>query len=379
MIRLCIWMNIPSHHQSAFFDALEKRNDVDLKVIYLEISAKNRVKEGWHDAHDFRPFESNADGLPLISGMADLLPDWAERIHLTSSYFTSELIDLFCENQVSWCHWSEMPGIRLAELLRYQMLLFRLLNPLMLFYKRREGRSIRKHALGAFCQGQLAQNAFRCMGVPEENISPLYYVPDALQPMVACNQIIKFAAGRKVFLTVGALCPRKGIDILLKAFAQLETSEWCLVLCGLDKLDGCYQALSKKLGIADHVLFLGAYPSDRIAEIYSAANIFILPSRFDGWGAVLNEAASLGMPLIATDMCGAAWHVVEDDKNGFRIKVGSISDLAEKMRVYITQPHLIKDHGKYSKELFSREFTPERNVERLIQGIAAFTRGRSIR
>lgn len=369
-LKICIWMNIPSHHQSAFFQALEVRNDVDLKVIYLHGASHDRAAEGWRDSHECQPFECIAEGVvPVESIVEQLLPDWTERIHLISSSFTSELIDLFCKKRISWCHWSEMPGVRLAELLGYRMSLFRMLNPLMLLCKRVEGRRIRKHALGAFGQGRLAGNAFRLMGIPDNKIADLYYVPAPLKPMAASEQIVKFAAGRKVFLSVGALCKRKGIDILLRAFARLKTKEWCVVLCGLDKLGGQYQALAEKLGIADHVLFLGAYPSARIAEVYIASDVFVLASRFDGWGAVLNEAASVGLPLIASDMCGAAWHVIENGKSGFRVKTGSVVDLEEKMRIYIEYQHLVKEHGGRSLDLFFQDFSPERNAERLAAAI----------
>ena len=377
--KLCIWMNIPSHYQSAFFRALDARNDVDLKVVYLSGASNDRAAEGWCETHDYQQFECNAEGTGLVENVDQLLPDWTERVHLICSTFSSDLIDLFCRRGVVWCHWSEMPGIQLTDLLGHRMSLFRMLNPIMLLCKQAEGRRIRKHALGSFGQGLLARKAFRLMGVLNTKIADLYYVPAALKPLAACTQVLDFSAGRKVFLTVGALCKRKGIDILLKAFAQLEIKDWCLVICGLDKSGGQYQVLSEKLGITDCVLFLGAYPSDQIAEVYAVADVFILSSRFDGWGAVLNEAASLGMPLIATDMCGAAWHVIEDGKNGFRVKVGSVSGLAEKMRVYIKQPQLMKEHGRYSRELFFREFTPERNAERLIQAISTFTECRSKR
>ena len=379
MICLCIWMNIPSHYQSAFFRALDAQNNIDLKVFYLNGASNARAAEGWRDTHDYQPFECSAEGADLVENFDHLLPDWTERIHLICGYFAADLIDLFCRRGVVWCHWSEMPGIRLAELLGYRIPLFRMFNPLMLLFKRGEGRRIRKYASGAFGQGRLARKAFRLMGVPNNKIADLYYVPSALKPMAACDQIVKFATGRKVFLSVGALCKRKGIDVLLKAFARLETKDWCLVLCGLDKARGRYQALSEKLVITDRVLFLGAYPSQQIAAVYLAADLFILPSRFDGWGAVLNEATSLGMPLIATDMCGAAWHVIEEGKNGYRVKAGSVSDLAEKMRIYMEWPQLMEKHGHCSRDLFFREFTPERNVERLTQGISTFLGCRSIR
>lgn len=366
-------MNVPSHYQSAFFQALEKRDEVDLRVIYFHGSSTDRAEEGWGSAHVYPSFESAVDDAEEVSDMVAGLPDWQERIHIISGYFSSELIDFFCENKIQWCHWSEMPGIRLAELLGFRIPLFRLLHPLMLGCKSREGRRIRNHALGAFGQGLLARRAFRFMGVPEGKVADLYYSPDGLQERAPCSEILSFAKGRKVFLAVGALCRRKGIDVFLKAFSKLKTDDWCVVLCGLDRSGGAYQALAEKLGIADKVLFLGAYPVERIAEVYCAANVFVLPSRFDGWGAVLNEAASLGLPIIGTDLCGASWHIIDDARNGCRVRAGNVWSLAAALRAYVRNPDLADKHGSEARKLFRETFTPEENASRLVNALIQWT------
>ncbi|MCB9721658.1 MAG: glycosyltransferase family 4 protein [Candidatus Omnitrophica bacterium] len=369
MLKICIWMNIPSHYQSAFFEALDEQDNVDLQVRYFSRTSQSRVAEGWNSSHEIKSFESFTTNSREPEALLETLPDWKTRVHIINSHFSQGLIDLFCAEKVNWCHWSELPGIRLAELLGYRMHLYRTLAPLMLILKRKEGAKIASYALGAFGQGVLARKSFQAMGVKAHKSTDLFYVPDALPAMEPCEQILKFANGRKVFLAVGALCKRKGIDVLLKAFAGLKAEEWCLVLCGLDKANGQYEYLAERLGIREQINFLGAYPSDRIAEVYAAADVFILASRFDGWGAVLNEAASIGLPLIGTDLCGAAWHVIEDGKNGYRVKAGSVQELTDKIRIYIETPHITREQGRYSKELFFREFTPERNAQRLVKAL----------
>lgn len=367
-------MNIPSHYQSAFFAALDARDDVDLKVVYLHGASAERATEGWRDGHEYQPYEASADGEASPERLEVLLPDWRERIHILGSHFFPELVQWFCAQGTAWCHWSEVPGIRLAEALGYRMPLFRLLNLPMLWCKRGEGRRVRDHALGVFGQGQLACKAFRAMGVPAERCADLYYVPAALAPLEPCAAIRHFAHGRKVFLSAGALCRRKGIDVLLKAFARLDTPDWCVVLCGLDRANGAYQALARKLGIEDRVLFFGAHPSDRMAEVYAAADLFVLPSRFDGWGAVLNEAASLGLPVVGTDWCGASWHLVEPGKTGFRVRAGSVGSLAKAMRHYVADPALAARHGAAAKQCFNERFTPEQNAERLVDALRKWSR-----
>ncbi len=370
MFSICIWMNTPSHHQSAFFHSLDERDDIDLRVVYMATQSANRIAEGWKEEHAFQPFEICLPSTALpAAGVLEHVPDWQGRIHIICSYFGSSLIDLFCKKGVSWCHWSEAPGYRLAGLLGFRMTLFRILSPLMLVGKRGEGRRIGTYALGAFSQGELARRAFRLMGVPDVRIADLYYVPAALQPMEPLDRIVQFAAGRKVMLSTAALCRRKGIDVLLKAYARLRSENWCLVLCGLDRADGAYQALSRKLGIADRVLFLGVHPSERIAEVYAASHLFILPSRFDGWGAVLNEASSLGLPLISTDLCGAAWHIIEDGRNGYRVRAGSVDALAKSLNKYNENPDLIHRHGQASMQRYNEMFTPDKNAGRLVDAL----------
>ena len=358
-------MNIPSHYQSAFFQALDQRDDVDLRVVYFKGISQDRAEEGWKNDHVTKPYEIFEERDSNPDTLVEAVDGWQERLHIISGYFNSELIDWFCRYDIPWCHWSEMPGIRLAELLGYRMLLFRLLYPAMLACKRSEGRRIRNHALGAFGQGNLARKAFRRMGVPDEKIADLYYTPVGLQRTKPCSEMVSFAGGRRIILSVGILCRRKGIDVLLKAFVRIATNEWCVVFCGLDRSGGRLQALSERLGIADRVLFLGAYPADRIAEVYCAADVFVLPSRFDGWGAVLNEAASLGLPLIGTDLCGGSWHVIEDGRTGFRVEAGSVRSLTASLRAYVRNPDLANQHGGEARKLFNSAFTPEKNASHL--------------
>jgi len=365
MLKICIWMNIPSHYQSAFFQALDGREDVDLRVVYLGEASADRAAEGWSGEHALAPFERVVDGDPLDCVERD-------RIQMICGTFGATLIDWFCENDVAWCHWSEMPGIRLAELLGFRTPLYRLLRPLMLVGKRAEGRRIRNHALGAFGQGRLARCAFRAMGVPESMMADLFYTPSALPPAEPAAEMVEFSDGRKLFLAVGALCRRKGIDVLLRAFARLRADDWCLVLCGLDRADGMYWKLAHKLGIGERVLFLGAYPVERIAEVYAAADVFVLASRFDGWGAVLNEAASAGVPMIGTDLCGASWHVVDDGRTGFRVQAGSVGALAKAMQTYVADPSLIESHGAAARALFDQEFAPEHNAARMVKALEGF-------
>ncbi|HEY5653317.1 MAG TPA: glycosyltransferase family 4 protein, partial [Pontiella sp.] len=344
------------------------------KVCYLRGVSDERAAEGWSSMYRCEPYEQVVEDASVSEILFSSVPDWKDRIHVVSSYFNMDLIKYFCRHQVAWCHWSERPGIRLAETLGYRTLLFRLLYPIMLRLKIQNGFQIRHHALGALAQGVSAERAFRKMGVPLRKIRPFFYSPAPLPEINPASCITEFAAGRRVFLAVGRLCRRKGIDVLLRSFSLLNAENWCLVLCGLDESQGLYEKMAGDFGIKDRVLFLGAYPVERIAEVYSAADVFVLASRFDGWGAVLNEAASVGLPLIGTDQCGASWHIIQNGVNGYQVRAGSVHALQEAMRYYVNQPELIILQGEASRQLYQRDFHPKKNAERLIDALDVWSK-----
>lgn len=362
-------MDIPSSYQSAFFSALNKRDDVDLIVRYFRNTPDDRVLEGWNSLSNFNSYEQCVDDICDIKDVVNTVIDWRERIHIISINFNIKLVYYLCNNGVKWCHWSETPGIRLISLLNYNIGLYMITHPLMLLLKYEMRKLLKLYSVGVFAQGVLAQRAFMLMGVPSEKISHLYYAPSPLKKVQPCKRIREFSNGRKVFLCVGALSRRKGTDVLLKAMSRVPNDDWCLVICGHDKSDGVYRALINKLKLQDRVLLMGAHPADKIAEVYSASDVFILASRFDGWGVVLNEAASIGMPLISTKMCGAAWHVIVHEKNGFRVTAGSVNELASAMRKYVENHDLIEEHGVYSKIIYYDMLTPEQNADRMVMSL----------
>jgi glycosyltransferase involved in cell wall biosynthesis len=159
--------------------------------------------------------------------------------------------------------------------------------------------------------------------------------------------------------------------LLIKAFAKLKDSNWCLVFVGKDQSAGIYKKLVHKLKLDSQVFFTGAVQIEAIGNYINYADVFVLPTRFDGWGVVLNEAASLAKPIISTEFCGAAWHLIEEGINGYRVKPGSVNALKKAMNLYIENSGLIKTHGAKSTKIFEK-FTPKNNAIRLVQAVNEF-------
>lgn len=337
-MKVFIWMNYPSHHQSFFFKTLVEKG-VDLKVGYYEQIAEERTKMGWNE-FSFNSYEMQVD----FHKLDDYLDSYKEYVHILPGYgsnFTRTLCIKLSRKKIKWAHWSEKstPGLRWYR---------------SYFVKKWYAYMVNNYALGAFSQGKLAELDFIRWGIKKE-IAHLNY---SIKPLVVrkeYQEIINFKGNRHAFLFLGQLIHRKGVDLLLRAFSNISNENWCLIIVGGGDLKSELESLVKKLKISNQrVLFYPSVNSDEIPDILASADVFVLPSRNDGWGVVLNEAASLEKPIIASNTVGAAWHLIEDGQNGYKFKSGDFSDLQRKMEIYTNEKVSLVNHGAYSLKLFKK-------------------------
>jgi glycosyltransferase involved in cell wall biosynthesis len=106
-------------------------------------------------------------------------------------------------------------------------------------------------------------------------------------------------------LTVGAIVPRKGYDVLVEALARLKDRPWRLVIVG-DNTRSPETAARldediARYGLSDRVEIVGPVPDGDLVEFYAEADLFVLPSRFEGYGMAYTEAVAHGVPVIGTD------------------------------------------------------------------------------
>ena len=112
------------------------------------------------------------------------------------------------------------------------------------------------------------------------------------------------AAEIVTLLSVGAVIPRKGYDVLIAALAKLKELQWRLVIAGdCTRSPDAARRLEANItdaGLADRVALLGAVGSRRLAALYGSADLFVLASRFEGYGMAYAEAIAHGVPVIGT-------------------------------------------------------------------------------
>ena len=172
-------------------------------------------------------------------------------------------------------------------------------------------------------------------------------------------------------LFVGRISSDKGIEYLIRAISLIKKNDLVLTIAGDVDHDPChYRKLLKlidELNIANKIHFKG-HVSDpkKLALFYKNADVFVLPSVFEGFGIVLLEAMSFGLPIVTTKV-GAIPELVQDGVQGVLIPSRDPVVLAEVLQKLINQTHLRERYGIAGlktatelKEIYSWEAVGER-------------------
>jgi glycosyltransferase involved in cell wall biosynthesis len=121
---------------------------------------------------------------------------------------------------------------------------------------------------------------------------------------------------------------RKGLDTLIKALPLLVGNQWTLTIFG-DGPDR--ERLERKvhlMGLSSQVFFKGNTPAGKLIEELPQYDLCVVPSRFDGWGMVVNEALQSGVPVLASDCTGSS-DLVRSSGAGAVFPVGDFRRIAE--------------------------------------------------
>ncbi|MBI2859751.1 MAG: glycosyltransferase [Chloroflexi bacterium] len=135
--------------------------------------------------------------------------------------------------------------------------------------------------------------------------------------------------GDGVLLYVGRIEPLKGIDVLIEAISLLPEAgrPQCLVVGGNTADEGEaaeLRDLAARLGAGDKLKFIGPVDHERLPDYYNAADVTVVPSRYESFGLVALESLACGTPVVATDVGGLP-AVVRHGENGYLVPMGDLS------------------------------------------------------
>ena len=331
-----VYTNIPTPYQADFFDALSAY--VNLTVIYYAHSERGR-----HWAVDDRRKAYRVVYLQ-DSSFARLIQRWVRDYHFSWSIVNTVFRDPSDYVLVSGAYWT--PNAVFAMLLarcRHKTVAFfgeRLAGSPTTGWKAGLKRAflwpMRSTCSRVFAIGQEAARTYADWGINASKTVMPYTVDTS-----------RFANNRTpssspqplfVFLSVGSLTHRKGMDILIRAMRALDQQTYGHVRLRIVG-DGIERAALEQLAGTDpRIEWAGFVGTDALPDYFMAADAFVLASRYDGWGVVINEAIAAGLPVISSNTVGAARAWIEDGVNGFLCPPNDVDAFAKAMRRLVDEP-----------------------------------------
>ena len=183
-----------------------------------------------------------------------------------------------------------------------------------------------------------------------QELSNVTVIPDPI-PMnikgVKERRCIGVWSSKRV-VTIGRYAYQKGYDLLLKAWAEIEkikeleevneVKEWTLDIYGQgDRTD--YRQLMAELGIDTNRCHLNG-PVDDVGQVYKDSSIFVLSSRFEGFGLVLVEAMASGLSVVSFDCPAGPDEIITDGYDGLLVPSGDVKLLAQKLMLLMADKEL---------------------------------------
>ena len=162
----------------------------------------------------------------------------------------------------------------------------------------------------------------------------------------------------KMILGVGQFIQRKGFDTLLDVAGEVG-SDVAIVLLGGERTEE-YNWIIEKHGL-NNVYFPGFIPKEHISEYYRAADVFVLPTREDIWGLVINEAIAFALPVVTTKTCIAGTELVKPGVNGYLIAPDDPKALSDAINT-ILQNEKLRDKMACESLKIAQNYTIENMV-----------------
>lgn len=336
---------VPSPYQRDLFGALAARGDVDLSVYYMEADSPDSP---WPEVPP-RTFERILPGfwLPFRGARWHFnwrLPDLSAADFVVLSSFSSWTGQWLMRRGLHgkrWLFWGER--LRAQSRGWRDTVQHRLTAPLA-------------SATAIVGMGRAAEEDYRRrFPGPHHFCIPYHCDLSAFAERAYARQ----TNGPTTFLFCGQMIRRKGVDLLLTAFDRMvaDGSDARLTLVGREaELAEFMAAISPRA--RSRISYEGFQPPERLPEYFSRADVFVLPSRHDGWGVVVNQALGAGLPVVSSDAVGAGLDLIEENVNGLRFTSGDVDSLRGAMQIFCDNPGLSRAWGEASSRK-ALDMTPE--------------------
>jgi glycosyltransferase involved in cell wall biosynthesis len=296
MKEFVFWQGILSIHQSALLRNLAASYGAKVTLIVWEELDAGRRATGWYKP-DFG--QTRIIVKPTSKAQSELLSgDLSNSVYIFSGTRGHPMVwNAFCQS------------LSLSAYIGIQSEAYdgrRLKGLLRLLRSKYDALRFRERVNFILGIGSKGVDWFKKSGYLQDRIFPFgYFVETSLFQNTRSDQkVLSDKSFDLIF--VGRPLFDKGLDILLHALHDINSLGWYLHIVGDGDDKDKFVKLCARLGLADSVHFHGTLPSLEVINLIGKSDLLVLPSRWDGWGAVVNEALMCGVPVVCSDKCGAA-------------------------------------------------------------------------
>ncbi|WP_051340347.1 glycosyltransferase family 4 protein [Azospirillum halopraeferens] len=366
---MAVLITHPVHYSSALFRRVAEEPDIALTVFFeSDISLRRHADPG---------FSADVEwDVPLVGGFEHtVLPALgAGRGPSFWWPFAYGLRRRLKEGQFDWLwvhgynrpsHWLAMAaarslGIRVmirddaTGISRPRGRLKRLVKPLYF-------AALNRVAERFLAVGSLNAAYFRALGIPDEKIvltpwavdNAFFRVGDGTR-REALRREFGIPADAPVILFVARLQRLKLPDLVLEAFQHLAPGAASrsphLIFVGTGEMLPHLKEAARGL---DRVHFAGFRGQRELRGFYDLCDVFVLPSMYETWGLVVNEAMNLGKPVVVSDQVGSGHDLIRQGENGYRFPTGDAPALAAALSDILADPERARRMGQLSRDIIS--------------------------
>ena len=296
MTEIWFWQNILSPHVASLVSELASNGFTVIYVAEQPLS-RDRVEQGW-----LTPEMSQVKVIYVKTKteVAELVKNASnDSIHISAGLRSIGIVkfaqtDLRKLNMKQWVLMESISSHGFVGLLR------------KFFYKQLIYLKF-KDLIGILAIGSQTKDWLVKIGFPSEKVySFAYFLPvyKSLVPVELLQQSRRFS-----FIFVGQFIKRKNLKLLLDSLSSLKHENFELIVVGSGYLEDTLHQYAK-LKLPGKLSWKGMLPQSQVMNSISHADCLVLPSFFDGWGAVVSESLLVGTPAICSDTCGSS-NIVE--------------------------------------------------------------------
>ena len=378
-LSVAIVTNIPRPYRRALFRTLRGRLAVggrELTVVYTSDPSKHR-RRGATTAPELDPaFEQYARGLTLRMGyervvtIATLLGKALKRGNvecvISGGFGLPALAAAF------WCRSRAIPFVLWAGAWPGQEGRIR-------HRRSSERRRLVRFASAYITYGTAAADYLISLGAPGDRVFPAWNTVDlegiasdaraAASRRTALASKYQLAANNLLF--VGSLVERKGLRELMTAALTIDRADpdWALHLVGAGPLEAELRSLVRAEGKDSHFRFHGLRPPGDVAELLGLVDGFVLPTKREAWGLVINEAMACGVPVVASPHAGATRDLIVDGVTGYVVEPTDVNRLSAAMSLLLSGNAESRAIGQAGAEAVRAKASLERSVEGFVAAI----------